>query len=349
MLEVNITTKLKQFELKVDFCLEKGCLGILGASGAGKSTILKCIAGIMCPDKGYIRLNGSTLFDSEKGIHLSPQKRKIGYLFQSYALFPNMTVEENIRIAASGKGKELLQEELMERFGLSDLRNQYPNTLSGGEQQRCAFARMLVTQPDMILLDEPFSALDYYLKEELQMEFQTFMKSFKKPVIMVSHSRDELFKLTSELLILNRGEKKEYGETKTLFQKPRTCETARLTGCKNISPLVAGSKHQVKALDWGIDFPMQMKENSLTPKYIGIRAHHFSTIPAKEDDLEFPVTFTEINEAPFEWNILFHCNNAENLKKSLWWKVSKEIVTEKKYFNSVEKLYLSKDKLLFLE
>lgn len=135
---------------------------------------LKSIAGIVTPDEGRILLNGRTLFDSEKKINLKPRDRKVGYLFQDYALFPNMTVRQNISCGVRGKEKEKLAEEQIHNFRLEGLEEQYPHQLSGGQKQRTALARMMANEPEALLLDEPFSALDYYLKEQLQVQMLDF-------------------------------------------------------------------------------------------------------------------------------------------------------------------------------
>ena len=177
---VDIKKKLKEFTLEIDFKTDGESLGILGASGSGKSMTLKCIAGVETPDEGRIVLNGKTLFDSRKGINLKPQDRNIGYLFQSYALFPHMTVEENIGIGLNlhKTEKELRIREIIESFHLEGLESKYPNKLSGGQQQRVALARCLVYKPDALMLDEPFSALDSHLKDHLQSEVLELLKSY---------------------------------------------------------------------------------------------------------------------------------------------------------------------------
>ena len=166
-LEVDIEKKLGDFRLRAAFTCDKGITGILGASGSGKSMTLKCIAGIERPDRGRIVLDGRVLFDSRQKINLKPQKRRVGYMFQNYALFPTMTVTQNI---AAGQGISADRvREMIERFHLKGLEGHYPSELSGGQQQRVALARIMAYRPDLILLDEPFSALDDNLKERLRL------------------------------------------------------------------------------------------------------------------------------------------------------------------------------------
>ena len=167
MLSVNIEKKLDLFTLQADFSCDSGSLALFGASGAGKSMILKCIAGIEKPDKGIIKMNDNVLFDSERHINLPPQKRRIGYLFQDYALFPNMTVMQNIQTGMRNiptherKEKAL---DLIKMFRLEGLDHKRPATLSGGEKQRTALARIFASSPEVLLLDEPFASLDTHLK-----------------------------------------------------------------------------------------------------------------------------------------------------------------------------------------
>ena len=201
-LKVNIQKKLKEFDLKVDFELKRGCLGILGPSGCGKSMTLKSVAGIVNPDKGIISLKTNeetTYFDSDNKINLEPQKRNVGYLFQNYALFPNMTVEENVACGLSKGSDEKRVSEMIRRFHLEGLEKRYPRQLSGGQQQRVALARILAYGPDVILLDEPFSAMDAFLKEQLRLELVRMLDDFDGFSILVTHDRDEVFQFCDDL------------------------------------------------------------------------------------------------------------------------------------------------------
>ena len=186
---VDIKKKLKGFSLDVSFSIDGEYLGILGPSGSGKSMTLKCIAGVETPDEGCIVLNERVLFDSEKKINLKPQDRNIGYLFQDYALFPHMTVEENIGMGLRlpRKEKEQKVEEMINFFRLHGLKSKYPSQISGGQQQRVALARCIVYKPDVLMLDEPFSALDSHLKDQIQIEMLELLKLYEGEVLMVSH------------------------------------------------------------------------------------------------------------------------------------------------------------------
>ena len=198
MLKVHIEKKLDHYTLKADFTCDKEINALFGASGAGKSMTLKCIAGIEKPDKGVIQLNGRVLFDSEKHINLKPQERNVGYLFQDYALFPNMTTTGNIKAALHAiprKERDQKANELIERFHLQGLEDKRPSTLSGGEQQRVALARIFASSPEVLLLDEPFSSLDTLLKLELIPYIKEIVSSFGGETLLVSHNIDEVIRL----------------------------------------------------------------------------------------------------------------------------------------------------------
>lgn len=208
MLSVDIEKRLSSFDLQVSFETDKAPLALLGASGAGKSYALKCIAGIEKPDKGKIILNDKTLFDSEKRINLPPQKRRVGYLFQDFALFPNMTVLQNIKAGLHREEKadrDRITTELIEKFRLQGLENVRPLTLSGGEKQRVALARIFASKPDVLLLDEPFSSLDTFLKWELEDEMKQIFREFSGDVIIVSHEIDEVLELCEEVVRIQDG------------------------------------------------------------------------------------------------------------------------------------------------
>ena len=314
MLNVNIQKKLKEFDLDIDFEFEKGCLGILGPSGCGKSMTLKSIAGIVNPDEGFISLNDNIYFDSKQKINLKPQKRNVGYLFQNYALFPNMTVEENIAVGVP-KDDDRTVSEMIKRFHLEGLEKRYPGQLSGGQQQRVALARIMAYGPDVILLDEPFSAMDAYLKEQLRMELVNSLRDFDGFSIMVTHNRDEAFQFCDELIVLDKGKVIAKGDTYEVFENPRKVQVARLTGCKNISKIEIIDDYHLKSLDWGLVLEVSERISS-NITHIGIRAHNF--VSANEGDVNsFDTKDSTLLEMPFEWEI--------TLAHGLWWKRDKQI------------------------
>lgn len=220
-LEATFTKKLKTETLSISFVLENEVLGILGKSGCGKSMTLRCLSGIQKPDTGRIVLDGTVLFDSEKQICLKPQKRNIGYLFQNYALFPNMTVRQNIAFACND---EKLVAELLERFYLENVADLFPSVLSGGQQQRTAMARMLTAKPKVLLLDEPFSALDSFLRKEIEKEVQAVLTEYGGVAVLVSHNKGEIYRLTQKCMVMEQGKIAEYGDTESLFACPKSEE-----------------------------------------------------------------------------------------------------------------------------
>lgn len=206
MLEVQIYKKLAEFDLDISFQVNDNILGLMGASGSGKSMTLKCIAGIEMPDQGRIVLNGRVLFDSEKKINVPIQKRNVGYMFQSYALFPNMNVYENISVglrARKVKDVDIVVQKVMQQFRIFELASRYPKQLSGGQRQRVALARLMAYEPDVLLLDEPFSALDEDLKKDLLQELKSELQ-ISKPVIFVSHDKEEVNYLCDHNIKLNK-------------------------------------------------------------------------------------------------------------------------------------------------
>ena len=208
MLEVQIYKKLAEFDLDVSFQVNDNILGLMGASGSGKSMTLKCIAGIETPDQGRIVLNNRVLFDSEKKINVPIQKRNVGYMFQSYALFPNMDVYENISVglrARKVKDVDIVVQKVMQQFRVFELASRYPKQLSGGQRQRVALARLMAYEPDVLLLDEPFSALDEDLKEDLLRELKSELQ-ISKPVVFVSHNKEEVNELCDLKYKIKQGE-----------------------------------------------------------------------------------------------------------------------------------------------
>ncbi len=238
-LTVDIEKKLGSFQLRSRFETDGGTMALLGASGCGKSVTLKCIAGIMTPDKGRIVLDGETLFDSEKHIDLPPQKRRVGYLFQQYALFPNMTVGQNILCGVRRGSKAQRQERMadsLRRFRLEGLEKKYPAQLSGGQQQRVALARILASEPRAILLDEPFSALDSFLKWNLELELSDLLADFNGPILWVSHDLGECYRNCESVCVIENGVSALVTDMETLVRHPATRSAARLTGCRNFLP-----------------------------------------------------------------------------------------------------------------
>ena len=225
-LQVELEKKVKTGTIQVKFSLENEVLGILGRSGCGKSVTLKCIAGILQPEKGKIQLDDRVLYDSGRNISRKARERRIGYLFQNYALFPNLTVLENIcfSLKRSDREGQAYARELMERFYLTEVADSYPAILSGGQQQRTAMARMLAARPEVLLLDEPFSALDSFLRREMEREVREVLKSFVGVSILVSHNKEEIRRLTQRCMVMEQGKIAELGRTEDIFARPGSAE-----------------------------------------------------------------------------------------------------------------------------
>ena len=316
-LSVHFIKRLRNFTLDVSLDTQNQSTALLGASGAGKTMILKCISGIETPDSGFIHLNGRTLFDSDKKINLKPQQRQVGYLFQNYALFPHFTVTENIACGLRNGHRQRIRE-LLHLFHLEDLANSYPAKLSGGQQQRVALARMLAAEPQILLLDEPFSALDQFLRENLEMEMKRLLAQYARDTLLVTHHRDEAYRLCENLVILEKGQVLEKGNLKQIFEQPRFLASAKLTGCKNFSAVTQLSDHEVFAEDWGITLNTHCRvDRSIT--HIGIRDHSFYPADSPDDLNAFEVTLKEVTETPFEHQWLL----ATKQQGEIWWATPK--------------------------
>ena len=300
MLELNVKKKLNSFTLEINCSLDSNRIGILGGSGAGKSMILKMIAGIEKPDSGYIKLDGKLLFDSQKKIDIKPQDRHIGYCFQNYALFPHLSVYENIIIGLDNKSKSLA-DDFLEKFGLTQIKDAKPNRISGGQAARVAMARILIRKPEVLLFDEAFSALDIYLRDHIQEEIASILDDFEGSAVFVSHSRDEIYRLCESMIVIDSGKITNLGNTKEIFKNPKTKNAAILTGCKNISEIRYIDENKLEALDWGVKLNFLSK----LPKgisAIGIRAHDFHPIWGKSEGNIFDFRLKSKAKLPFEDN-----------------------------------------------
>jgi molybdate transport system ATP-binding protein len=214
MLDVNFNKKLWHFDLELQMSVDNRILVLWGPSGSGKTTVLQCLAGLMKPSNGHIQLNDQMLFSSDKKINMPTRQRNVGYLFQDYALFPHMTVKQNVLYGLKNikqkKADSCVEPlELLESFGVGHLVDRYPHQLSGGEKQRAALARALAVQPQMLLLDEPFSALDKNIRVKLRRELKILHKKWRIPFIVVTHDEEDARYLGNTILFLKKGLSKE--------------------------------------------------------------------------------------------------------------------------------------------
>jgi molybdate transport system permease protein len=304
-LEVQIEKKLAEFTLDVAFRATETPLSILGASGAGKSMLLRCIAGLEKPGRGRITLNERVLFDSSQRVGIPARERRISLLFQHYALFPHRTVAQNIAFGLQDLPREeqsARTASLLSRTHLAGLEQRYPRELSGGEQQRTALARALAIQPEALLLDEPLSALDTHLRGQVEAQLQETFATYRRPALLVTHNMEEAYRLGEQLLVLARGRVAAFGAKQEIFRRPPSSEVARLTGCKNISRAQANTDGTLEALDWNCRLRLANQPDQ-APKYIGLRAHHID-FPETADEAArepnvFPCWIARTSETPF--------------------------------------------------
>ncbi|CEJ44306.1 molybdate ABC transporter permease subunit [Umezakia ovalisporum] len=310
---VDIEKKLPDFRLQVCFTSDGHTLGCLGGSGAGKSMVLRCIAGIETPTKGRISLNGRVLFDSEQKINLPARDRRVGFLMQNYALFPHMTVMQNI---AFGLPEELSNRAIKQQveaqllaMQLQGLENRYPHQLSGGQQQRVALARALAIQPEALLLDEPFSALDTYLRHQLQEQLTATLRNYSGVTLFVTHNLEEAYEICEQLLVMSQGRVIAHDDKQNIFQRPNSYTVAQLTGCKNFSLARVVSENEVVALDWDCSLKvMKPLPQSLT--YVGIRAHHLSFTNDPNAENTFPCWLVRTRETPHRMTLYLRLHNS---------------------------------------
>ncbi len=315
---VDIQKKLPGFTLNVSFSSNQLPLGLLGGSGAGKSFILRCIAGLETPDHGCIILNGRVLFDSRRGINVPIRDRRVGFLFQNYALFPHLTVAQNIAFGLPKTLSSLAIRQRVEKqliaVQLQGLGDRYPQELSGGQQQRVALARALASEPDILLLDEPFSALDTYLRDQLEKLLRLSLIHFPGATLFVSHNLEEAYRICPNLLIIDEGQIIAQGPKQDIFDAPYFFRVAQLTGCKNFSRAVIQSDNTVTALDWGCTLQVQ---EPIPDEFahVGIRAHHliFTGLNGQQTDCQdniFAAWLTTTSETQHRMTLYLKLNSA---------------------------------------
>ena len=343
-LSVSIKKSFPAFTLDVDIEASNETIGWLGESGCGKSLTMRCIAGIETPDEGKIVVNGKTFFEREAGkrptVNLSPQERKTALLFQNYMLFPNLTVAENV---AAGIDRKLPKEERnaqvdaeLKRFGLDGFGKRYPSQLSGGQQQRVALARMLAAKPDILMLDEPFSALDAHLKGVLEQNLAGLFETFHGTILYVSHDIDEALRFCDRIAVIEKGHVMEVSTGNNLVNNPQSAASIRLSGCKNTTPAHRIDDHRVFLPAWGIEVETD-KPAPQNLTYMGVRA--FFLERAKEPGRNtYRVRVVRTSDSRFDRSVLLEFldrtpgsdpvveqteNEMKYLEQHLFWRVDK--------------------------
>jgi molybdate transport system ATP-binding protein len=289
MLRASMTKTFNQFRLNVEFEAGSGITGMIGPSGCGKSLTLQCLAGLQTPDSGEIVLNNRYLYHAKNRLNIKPKDRNIGYVFQNYAFFPHLTVEKNIEYGLKGKPKlekKKLVADIIEKFQLTGYEHHYPSQISGGQQQRVSLARTLVTQPDLLLLDEPFSALDHHVKHILEQELLRIIKEhFSGVVLLVTHNMDEAYRLCDRLILYHNGEIVQSGAKEEVFKKPKNVSAAKVIGCTNILPLdsIIETKDHYECTIQGVALNVQKQPVTKSLKHFG----HIGIYPEDVQFIEF--------------------------------------------------------------
>ncbi len=339
-LEVSIRKAFPGFTLDVDLEAGSETLGFLGASGCGKSLTLRCIAGIETPDEGRIVVNDRVFFDSEAKVNLTPQERKTALLFQNYMLFPNLTIEQNVGAGidkrASKQERARIVSEELRRFGLEGFGGRYPAQLSGGQQQRVALARMLAARPDILMLDEPFSALDAHLKSVLEQNLVSLFDAYEGTILYVSHDIDEALRFCDRIAVVEAGHIMEVDTGDDLVNHPRSTAGLKLSGCKNATPAVRESDHEAWLPKWGI----RVRTAEPVPadiKTFGVRARYIERAEGPGPNC-FRARVDRVSDSRFERTVLLGFldrDDSENprvertddemkyLHQHLFWRVSR--------------------------
>lgn len=324
-LDLDIRKQLNNYELHMSLSLPDGVTAILGASGSGKSVTLSCIAGLMQPDAGEIRIDDQVVFDSTQRIHVPARKRQVGMLFQGYSLFPNMTVTENIAAGVRGSRRQVgeVVAAYMERFQITALANQRPATLSGGQKQRVALARMLAAEPKTLLLDEPFSALDATLKWQMEEELRETLQAVQGTTLLVTHDRDEAYRIADYVAVVDQGRVDHFGPKELLMRAPKTLASAQLSGCKNTTEAFHTDARIISCPHWALQLDAgDVQEHPV--RYIGLRAHYFRPATDLDRVNTFDAILERVSESPFSWLIYLRpILDNQSAEEVLYWILDK--------------------------
>lgn len=291
-------------DFRFALALDTSCrrLAILGPSGAGKSLLLRLLAGLERPRAGRIALNGRVLFDAERGIDLPPERRRIAVMLQHDALFPHLSVAANVGFGlghlppAERHARVATQ---LAAVGLQGQARLFPAQLSGGQQQRAALARALVTEPDLLLLDEPLSSQDAHRRRRLQQLMEDLLARSGIPTLLVTHDMEEAYRLGEELLVIDGGALLRHGPRREVFERPGAVTVARLTGCKNISAVQRLGPTRLRALAWGLDLELPDPPEAMV-RHVGLRANHLelAAVPASGAAQHWPCRVVRVSEGP---------------------------------------------------
>lgn len=308
-IHINARLRHKEFTLDIDFALpDSGVSVILGPSGSGKSTLLRLIAGLEKPDKGFISVSNAIWVDTRAGVCRPPQQRRVGMVFQDYALFHHLTVAGNVGFGLPREGRTERVTEWLSRLRLGELANRYPHQLSGGQKQRVALARALAIEPDVLLLDEPFAALDSHLRRQLRDELLEIVSHVHQPVLMVTHDLDEARYLADNIGVIINGRLQRLGKTHDVFNDPQTLAVARVLGWRNLLSVKVIEGNSVSAA-WG-SLELE-KEADVNTAYLGIRAEHIRIVSDGSKGLQAKVL--RVTELGGMREIVCQINNDANI------------------------------------
>jgi molybdate transport system ATP-binding protein len=336
MLKIEVKKTLPGFQLDVRLSADSGILAIMGPSGSGKTMTLQSIAGLVKPDEGYIELNRRVLLDSENKINLPVQRRKVGFVFQHYALFPHLTVWDNIAYGLKDKPKLEVKnkiKQLLNNMNIDGLEDRYPRQLSAGQQQRVAIARALAPEPEVLLLDEPFSALDPLLKERLELELLDLQNVFDGSILFVTHDLNEGYKLGSMVAVYHSGTIIQHDTKQNVFSRPVNRNVAKMTGMRNliegVIESINGANVIVDIPSWGQRLRVIMENSGnfyRSQKIIlGIRPEYIQVVEQHAENVILSKVIHKV-EGIASSNYRFHVNSDSSEKRYLEATISKSVV-----------------------
>ncbi|MFA5629136.1 MAG: ABC transporter ATP-binding protein [Dehalococcoidales bacterium] len=357
MLKIEAKKNFSGFNLDVSLTADSGILAILGPSGSGKTMTLQVIAGLMKPDEGFVEVNGKVLFDSENKINMPVQKRKVGFVFQHYALFPHRTVWENIAYGLKDKPKDEIDKkiiQLLKTMNIGGLENRYPRQLSAGQQQRVAIARALAPEPDVLLLDEPFSALDPILRDRLVLELMDLQKVFDGSILFVTHDLVEGYRLGSKVAVYHSGTIVQHDTKENVFSYPASRNVAKMIGMSNliegVITAVNADNLTVYVDSWGVALEAANRKGDnfyLNQNVIlGIRPEYITVSEGREVNT-LPSKIIHKMEGIASNNYRFHVNSDASEKRYIEAVIPKNSVSLLSVNNDCN-LYLNPDLLVVM-